>query len=135
MDGTSLVVIAERLGNPSGLAIDHISSRLVWADYPRNHVMTSDLRGGDVQKIGEQSKPRGVAVYNDYVYWGDSAAKKLLRGTTSGGNIQSIDLGSSIEHLTVATDTYPNITRSNHCEGQRCAGICVLTETSFRCLV
>lgn len=134
MDGTSPVQIVDGVGYPEGIGIDPSTSRILCADYSGNRIVSTNLAGGDIQTVGTESKPRGVAGYNGKVFWGNPTAKKLLSGTISGGNAVSVDVQSSISHLIVVTGNAPKVSRPNHCKGQSCAGICVLSAESFRCV-
>ena len=136
MDGSNVEDVVTGLSIPAGIAIDPVASRLFWVDYDMNKVQSSRLDGHDVHLVTQlSSRPWGIAVDSSgRLFWGTYDSKLLQTSETTGINMRTLHTAThSIQHLTMAGPG-PVQTRQNHCEGQNCSGICVLTATSFRCL-
>ena len=135
MDGTNLVEIVPHLGHPTGIAIDYDSSRLYWVDCSTNKVQSSNLEGTDVELVAQsEGCPWGIAVNSGSIFWGTYTSKSLQTSDKAGQDVRTLFDGThGIQHLTVAAPS-PVQTRKNHCEGQICSGICVLTADSFSCI-
>lgn len=137
MDGSNAIELLGRLVSPGGIAVDLKSSRLFWTDTLLGKVQSSNLDGTDIQLItwaGLGYGPWGIALPADRIVWGNWLEGSLQCSTKSGQNKETLYNGTHpIQHLTLGTPDPPQ-TRQNHCEGQSCDTICVLTSTSFRCL-
>ena len=140
LDGSNRAQIITGLGYPGGIVIDQNqdSPKLYWTDYTRSQIMTSDINGRNVTSaIALQGLPGpwGIAVHGSKLFWGNYITKDLQSAAKSGQNITSVHVGRPVNQLTVARPNIPYIiTRENHCDGQHCSGICILTSTSFRCI-
>ena len=137
MDGSNLVKIVKDLGAPAGIAVDLGALHLFWVDHNTNTVQSSYLNGTSVQLVAQLryvDKPWGVAVDGDRLFWGNYASKSIQTSDRTGQDVRTLYNGTHfIQHLTLGARN-PAQTRQNHCEGQTCSGICVLTAKSFRCI-
>ena len=141
MDGSSPVTIVTGLNLPRGLAIDFAARRLYWADMNDNRIQTSDLDGRGfrtvVQLPGDRY-PWGIAVSKDRIYFGnnDSDGNNRLQSCTKDGqDIETLyTQDTHIRHMVLLPAVDRPTNRKNHCEGQNCSMLCVLSQTSYRCL-
>ena len=144
MDGTNAVEIVSRslsgLSDPMGVAIDHWSLKLYWADFDIAKIQSSTLDGQDVQTIVDLPSGiplLGLAMDEDLIYFSDwdMRSSTLMSCNKTGGDMRILCNSSApIQQPTVVTAVPPPTTRSNDCAGQSCSGICVLMPASFRCL-
>ena len=137
MDGSNPMPLITGLLDPHGIVIDFSVSRLFWAEAGLNAIQSSNLAGGDIRKIvtlPASSGPVGLAIHGNKLYWGTHTSKLLQSSTKTGENIRTLYTSASlIEQVTLATKNLTR-TRRNHCDGQSCLGVCVLTTTAHRCL-
>ena len=142
MDGSNSVQIVgpnARLVYPGGILVDRESSSIFWTDHDTNRIQSSGWDGQNVRTLVQLEKdtgPWGIGLHNGRIYWGNWKAKSLQSSDLSGQDIRTVYGGSfGIWKLTVATaDDPPSRTRPNHCEGQICSKICLLTPSAYRCL-
>ena len=137
MDGTNAVDIITGLSRPAGIAIGFDPLRLFWVDHATDRVKSSNLEGTDLRQVAQLppgTYPWGIAIKNGQLFWGNYAFNCLQSSAQTGENLQTLYSGTfEIQHLVVPSSS-PARTRRNDCEGQSCAGICVLNKNSFRCL-
>ena len=140
MDGTGSVQIVSGLEDPTGIVVDHKSSKIFWVDVIAHKVQSSGLDGGVVTTVVELSefKPWGITMDADRLYVGNWKSTSELRSCTkTGGDMKTLYRGARpMQQLAMITARPPHTSRRNHCAGQTCSGggICVLTASSFRCL-
>ena len=135
MDGTHGIEIVRGLNLPRGIAIDYSSSRLIWADQNTYKVQSSNLDGSNLQTVETFSTdmpPYGVTLTHENIYVGELESLQVI----SKYNYSTTAFWSTYrrrKHL--ASTSVANLprTRRNDCEGQICSGVCVLTQTSYRC--
>ena len=136
-DGMNSKQIVSGLGDPTGITVDYKSSKLFWVDHTSNLVQSSTLEGRNVNTVLEISgfKPWGIALSENKIYLGNCRwASELRSCTRTGADMRTLyNASRPIQQLTVVAPA-PASTRRNHCTGQSCYGICVLTPSSFRCL-
>ena len=138
MDGETSDRLVMDLSDPYGIVINFASRRLYWADRDINSIQSSNLHGRDVRplvQLRSDSKPLGVALHGDRIYWSTWGTAKLQSRTKKEGPIATHYVGNrSVYHLTVGQYLDLPKNRTNHCEGHNCAKVCVLTAKSSRCL-
>ena len=136
MDGSGRRKLAEIFA--FGISIDVQSKRLYWAQQVRGtdvaKIQSSNLEGGEIVTIAELS---GfffkITFYGQRLYMNSPFSTTIKSVTTAGTDLRVEYTGSvPIYELTVPTSTLGN--RTNPCKGQNCAGLCLLTPASFRCL-
>ena len=137
MDGSGSTTIVRGLGGLRGIAIDYQSARLYWADETRRQIHSSDLLGDgykQIRRLPEGSKPTGLALLHDRIYWADWEKRGLFSTTKNGQDCRNVHTGYfRIRHLATNALSLPR-NRVNHCAGQACPDICVLTKNGFQCL-
>ena len=144
MDGSAAVEVVSGLERPFGITIDYDASRMFWTEFVGDKIRSSKLDGTDIRNIvtlPPGSRPWGIAVYHDQIYWGNSDAKSLQTSSKSGQYVRTVFTESSkIQQLTTNSRNFPT-TRRNHCMGRHCANICVLkssrwwsTSSPYRCI-
>ena len=145
MDGTNVITVLSGLGQPVGITIDLDESRLLWSEYGSQKIGSSAMDGSDIFVVADNETetgdgglsvrhPWGIAVHNDYVYWGNSDLQSLHRCSKWVGNAETVLTGQGyIKPLTTNKWNF-HITRPNDCEGKNFGGICVLTTKSYRCV-
>ena len=138
MDGSSPVTLVSGLGKPVGVTIDFASRRLYWTESSMNKIQSSDLDGQDVRlvvQLPNYSSPRGIAVFNDRIYWGNWGDMKLHSCNKDGEGLQTLHTEThEIAHITIVPPPDQPAGRRNDCEGRNCSKLCVLSPTSYRCL-
>lgn len=116
MDGTGAVQLVTGRDHPVGITVDYETARLYWTEYHAHRVCSSNLDGTDVKWTQQTGKyPWGIALLNKEVYVG------YVRGDQKS------------QQLTTNRWNF-NTSRENHCAGQYCAKICVLTTSAFSCV-
>ena len=139
MDGSSPTALVTGLGNRRGLTLDLASERLYWTEYNSHTIRSSNLDRNDLRtviQLPSDSKPYGIAFWNDRIYWGNAGNFKLQTCTADGQDIQTLYAETqTIRHIAIGSALNMSATRANHCEGRNCSLLCVLTATSYRCLV
>ena len=139
MDGTAPMEVITGLKTAAGVVVDSSSpqQRLFWVDHNATRIQSGKLDGTDIQTVAQlppSSRPWGIAVRNDQLLWGNYGSKSIQVSSKSGENLRTLYSGTfKINHLALAMAN-PIQTRRNHCEGQSCSGICVLSTNYFRCL-
>lgn len=78
------IIISDDVHIPSGIAVDHVTRRLYWADKREGiyyRIESSDLDGKSRQVIqeGAHHVPFGVAISIDFIYWTDTNNNALWR--------------------------------------------------------
>ncbi len=87
MDGTEYRVILNRTNVkfgmkwPNGLAIDHVTLRLYWADAKLDYIAHSTFQGNDVRLLLAEHVHHifAISVFEDYIYWSDWETKVVSR--------------------------------------------------------
>ena len=107
-------------------------------------MQSSDLQGHDVNtvvRLPHDSLPVGIGLLGSRIYWTNLRAKTLESSSKSGQYIQllhnetSTDSASYLHRLAVVPrPDIPIRRRTNSCENQKCAKVCVLTPSSYSCL-
>ena len=137
-DGSDRIILVSRLQTPYGIAIDFSERRIYWADRGTNRIQSCDTQGQGIRTVVQlrpgDYQPWGIALLNGTVYWGNYNVKAFQSGRKSGQDVRSVYNGDYIRMLTIVPPSGLPTNRTNHCKGQRCSGICVLTTNSFRCL-
>ena len=138
MDGSSPATIVYGLSDAYGIAIDYETSRLFWADHSAKKIQSSSLDGGDkrVEVQLSTNGPYGMALFDNTMIWGNYDGFALQqREAADGAVVRSLYTGSStIRHIAVIPPDNLPTDRTNHCAGNNCSKICVLTTSSFRCV-
>ena len=138
MDGTNPVPIVSGLSSPAGIALDYNSRKLFWTDFGTDKIQSSDLDGRNVQTVATVSKPYGIAVSENRLYFGTFSSPSVLQSCGMTGRDMKIlhRDPKKMRHIGVAPSHSTPATRRNHSAGRTCPekGICVLTPYSFRCL-
>ena len=135
-DGSNPSIFIPNLNCSSGLAIDFRSSRLYWADCGAKMIQSSALDGGDVRTVGRQfsSGPFGMALHNHRLYWSLPEENTLQSSNKDFGDIRTVyNRTARIRHL-VVPDWSLASNRTNPCGQKTCRDVCVLTESSYKCL-
>lgn len=139
MDGTNRTAFVPRgLSSPAGVAIDHSTRRLYWADWGAKVIQYSSLDGSQVITVSHAtSAPWGIALSGQRLYWSlKDGENRVISSARMGGEIRVMYSGSvPITHLAVQDSTVTK-SRGNDCHGVRDCddGVCVLTPASFTCL-
>ena len=142
MDGRNKYEIVSGLRDPYGVAIDFQNQCIYWTDENKFKIQTSTLYGSDIRtakQLKEGANPFGVTVAEDRIYWSTWGSKKLQSMSKSSSYVLTHYTGSSEQHIAHIT-AVGNMShllrdkRANHCAGQECSKVCVLTSDSFRCL-
>ena len=146
MDGREVVQVLSGLDHPVGITIDVDDSRLLWSEYGAHKICFSALNGTEIHVLASRETdthnggpavryPWGIALHNDYVYWGNFHDSTLQRCSKWGGSeVETLLRGQGhVQQLTTTKWNFPR-TRPNDCEGQICSHICVLTRSSHRCV-
>lgn len=139
MDGSTPVTLVTGLESPVGVTIDFTSQRIYWTEGSSHKIQSSDLGGRDVKLVVQLpttgSYPWGIAFWNDRIYWGNNENQTLQSCTKDGQDIQTLYIGTKpFRHITIVPVTDEPTNRTNDCEGRNCSTLCVLTQTSYRCL-
>ncbi|XP_078613211.1 low-density lipoprotein receptor-related protein 2-like isoform X2 [Branchiostoma floridae x Branchiostoma japonicum] len=89
------------VGRPTGIAVDPLNSRIYWTEGDTGTVMSSNLRGNDVEPYWSSNGGElfGMAVYKDFQLWTDRTNRTV-----------SIGLRSTLEK-TVQLQTTPHSVR------------------------
>ncbi|KAF0300268.1 Prolow-density lipoprotein receptor-related protein 1 [Amphibalanus amphitrite] len=99
MDGSNPgPLIADRLGWPNALIIDHEGGRLFWADAREDYIGVADLDGSNMHVLLSRRKHGAdlhhvfsLAVFEDWLYWTDWETKSVQRcRKADGGNLTVI---------------------------------------------
>ena len=136
MDGSSPSKLVAGLFNPYGIVIDFQMSKLFWADADTSKIQSSNLDGSDVRTIIRHvAWPHGMVFVGNRLYWGTSGMNQMQSSTKKGTDIRTHYTDTDdIKYVTVVPDIERPTNRPNHCLGQQCSGICVLTTNSYKCL-
>ena len=137
MDGSNVAQLLGGLRTPSGITIDYDGSRIFWTEHWGDKISSSNLDGTDVRIIVTPkpcSSPWGIALHKNRMYWSDWSYYTLQRSSKSGQDVRTLFTGTGyIQQVTTTSRNFPT-SRQNHCEGQNCSSICILTTSSFRCV-
>ena len=138
MDGSDMIRLID-CNDPLGIAIDPDTSRIFWTEQENSRILSSDMNGTDIRTVvtlPRGSSPYGIAIHKNELYWGNWNDRSLQRSSKSGGNVRTLFRGAKTENIRHLCTTSRNFltSRRNHCEGQNCSNICVLTATGFRCI-
>ena len=139
-DGSNPSEIVRGLRGPRGIVIDLKMSRIYWADEVTKRIQSSDLDGRNSRTVIQLSDggPIGIALFGDKIFWANWGNKKLqsVGMKARGTDLRTLHIDTlPLQYLTLAPDIigHPQ-NRKNHCKGQMCSNICVLTATSFKCV-
>ena len=133
MDGYGSYQVVKGLHGPAGITIDYVDSRMFWTEREGDKISSSKLDGTDVRTIitlPTGTHPWGIAVYKNQIYWVNYGAGSLQRSSKSGYNIDTAYTYKEGTGLVTTSRNFPT-SRQNDCEGQYCAGICVLTASRW----
>ena len=113
LDGTVQKMIVKDLTEPAGITVDHINSRIVWADYAGEKIRSSDLNGHDIKTLApplRDTNPWGVAAQDGGIYWGNFNTGSIQTCDDQGLEVETLYMGKSgIRYLVLRTDkTYAN---------------------------
>ena len=143
MDGADpkLVLRLGATSRPNGISVDFPGGRLYWAD-DKGTVESCTLDGADHYVIGDirSSRPAGIDVIGDHLYWGGISGKMVWRlSKRFSSNVTSPVLvhsgGDEVHSIGVFDSAKQPQHRVNSCENSGCPGLCVLSgKDSFRCL-
>nr|UBB95780.1 vitellogenin receptor [Dipetalogaster maximus] len=80
MDGSNpRNLVTENIVWPNGVAIDHITDRLFWADAKLRKIETMKLDGSDRRTILSSTiMPFALDIFEDKIYWSDWAKKGIM---------------------------------------------------------
>ena len=83
---TAVIDREAELGWPNGLAVDHSTQRLWWADAQLDRIQHARLDGTDVVTMRHASivHPFGLAVDASYVYFADWRNEGIMRLNKTG---------------------------------------------------
>ena len=94
MDGSARqAIVTGNMAWPNGLTIDQATNRLFWADAKLDKIESSDLTGGNRQRIMSSSTdvhPYGLTVHQGTIYWTDWNTKSISRFNLSSGTKDEI---------------------------------------------
>lgn len=104
MDGTSRIVIVSTYSY--GITIDYTSRKVYWGDFLNSQIEFSDYSGNGRTVLVDSSdgviQPFSLTVYEDFLYWTDSATSAVYgantthNGTQLEGNVVVVHPGLSI---------------------------------------
>ena len=97
MDGSSRrLIVGDNLGAPTGLTIDHPSSRLFWIDAKLDRIEEFDLKTKQ-RKVLLSLKTGvlayGLTIYQDWLYWSEWKTKSISRVSANSNNLEVIATG------------------------------------------
>ena len=136
MDGSKPTTLVTELEWPYGITMDFETSQLFWTDFFGSKVESSDLRGADRKMITKTHiGPSGITCTDGRLYWGEFDSKELQSSAINGDDQTTLYTDKkSIAGVIVVPDLNRPPNRTNPCGKNSCAGVCVLTATSSRCL-
>ncbi|XP_022905754.2 low-density lipoprotein receptor-related protein 4 [Onthophagus taurus] len=92
LDGSGRqTILSKEQGLPNGLVIDYNEARLYWTDSQLDLIESSDLNGRSSmqlmypKKMTMLTRPFGLALFGDNMYWTDWLDKSLLRADRKTG--------------------------------------------------
>lgn len=137
MDGTDANEMVINIAGPNGLVVDNLSSKVFFTEGDMNKIWSISLEGrglSTVHSLSDGAYPYGMTLYKEILYFTTFNNKTVYTMNQSGGDVRILGtLTHSIRHLALAARNPPQ-TRPNHCSGNSCSNICVLTANSARCL-
>uniref|UniRef100_H2YAY1 EGF-like domain-containing protein n=1 Tax=Ciona savignyi TaxID=51511 RepID=H2YAY1_CIOSA len=90
MDGTNRTILATSgLTQPRSIVIDYSTHDVYWCDEQSSTIEKMSWDGSNrvtIRSGRNYPSPRGVAVYQDYIYWVDPTWKSLFRASTDPSN-------------------------------------------------
>ena len=89
MDGTNRTVIVTGLKRPNGLTIDFKERLLYWVDAENNLIECANLDGTNrnavVRMPRHDTKPYGLTLFEDFIYWSDWMLSSIERANKTTG--------------------------------------------------
>lgn len=73
MDGNGLVrIVSRNIVSPKGIAVDHLTRRIYWADSHQHQIEMSDFNGNDRKVLVDKLNfPCGIAIFGEDLFWSD----------------------------------------------------------------
>ncbi|KAI8503921.1 hypothetical protein Bbelb_179890 [Branchiostoma belcheri] len=142
MTGQDRTSLAHRgLVDPRGLAIDYVDDRLYWADCVTGKIESVTLEGGDrtVLLSLPGTSIKGLAMYQDYLYYTDWAGRKVHCVEKSNGReVFAVTAGTSANPVGItvynSTDQIAPANRVSCIQGNHnCTHLCLTTSTGYQC--
>ncbi|XP_044134376.1 low-density lipoprotein receptor-related protein 8-like [Bufo gargarizans] len=130
MDGSHrLVLIAEQLGWPTGLALDLLSLRIYWSDDKFHSIGSASLDGTDIKVIEMKNiqSPFALTVFEDEIYWSEIKARTVQKISKKTGKNFSVLIkrhgqpyGLKVMHKVLQPTT------DNPCRKLKCSHMCLI---------
>ncbi|XP_044749919.1 low-density lipoprotein receptor-related protein 6 [Coccinella septempunctata] len=93
MDGSKQRKLLPTTGSASSLALDYHAKRLYWVEFGISSpaMLSSDLDGNDKKFVlrGGPYRPSAVALDGNYLFWSDSASKKIFKSRKADASAKS----------------------------------------------
>ncbi|XP_078614309.1 uncharacterized protein LOC144883590 [Branchiostoma floridae x Branchiostoma japonicum] len=142
MTGQGRTALAHRrLVDPRGLALDYADDRLYWADVITGKIESVTLEGGDRRLL--LSVPgtsiKGLAMYQDYLYYTDLVARKVhCVGKSDGREVFAVTARTSARPVGItvynSTNQIAPANRVSCIHGNHsCAHLCLTTSAGYQC--
>ncbi|OQV14980.1 Low-density lipoprotein receptor-related protein 2 [Hypsibius exemplaris] len=141
MDGSNgRVVVGDRLGHPTGIAIDfYQNGRIYWSDSKGNVIESANFDGSDRRVIirKDADRPVRVDVFEGSVYWLTRDTGLVYRQDKFGGGARSLvesKLGVSND-IKIYQKQYYNASLTSACStgNNPCSHLCLITPNGFVC--
>ncbi|XP_029457218.1 low-density lipoprotein receptor-related protein 2-like isoform X2 [Rhinatrema bivittatum] len=130
MDGTSReVLIKEKLGWPTGLALDLLSWKIYWSDDKLKCIGYANLDGSQIKviQLRKIQRPFSLAVFEDDVYWSEMRARTVQKVNKRTGKNWTVLLkrhGQPYKLKVMHEVLQPKA--SNPCPNLGCSHLCLL---------
>ncbi|XP_074000092.1 putative vitellogenin receptor yl isoform X1 [Rhodnius prolixus] len=130
MDGSNpRILVTENIIWPNGIAVDHVTDRLYWADAKLRKIETMKIDGTDRRTILSSTIiPFALDIFEDTIYWSDWAKKGIMAcNKFTGKNCEMIIKLQS--HDIFGIHVYHPVTLvegQNPCLWAKCSHLCLL---------
>ncbi|KAK3083345.1 hypothetical protein FSP39_020255 [Pinctada imbricata] len=134
------VLVTERLGHPTGLAIDdYMNNRLYWCDWKENMIESIAEDGTDRVIVVAKgiNTPISLDVFESTLYWASQTSGTLMTMDKFGRGI-NVTLQAGLLLPTSVRVFHPkrhDLNVKNRCPtiGRKCSHLCLLVPDSFKC--
>ncbi|MBZ3875678.1 Low-density lipoprotein receptor-related protein 1B [Sciurus carolinensis] len=139
MDGTlRRILVQKNLQRPTGLAVDHFSERIYWADFELS-VIGSVLYDGSDSVVSVSSKqgllhPHRIDIFEDYIY-GAGPKNGVFRVQKFGhGSVEYLALDVDKTKGVLISHRYKQLDLPNPCLDLGCEFLCLLNPSGATCV-
>ncbi|XP_072261337.1 low-density lipoprotein receptor-related protein 2-like [Pyxicephalus adspersus] len=130
MDGSQRkILIAEKLGWPTGLALDLLSWRIYWSDDKFHSIGSASLDGTDIQVIQMKiiHSPFALMVFEDEVYWSEIKSRTVQKINKKTGKNRTVLIkghGQPYGLKVIHEVMQPRM--ENPCQKLKCSHVCLI---------